>query len=156
MDRLTRAQDWFEYAEEDLEAAEWLAQKGSPRFRRAICYHCQQAAEKYLKGFIFLEGKKPARTHDLDYVRKKCAEINEKFRRIANACTYLTSFTSKDRYPPDRLNLNDEDVEMFLYDARDVRNFVAKLAPELKKELDRDKTIKHSYREIEGLLSARC
>lgn len=34
------------------------------------CYHCQQSAEKYLKGYLVLYGKNPPRTHDLDELCK--------------------------------------------------------------------------------------
>jgi HEPN domain-containing protein len=36
-----------------------------PPFHDAICFHCQQAAEKYLKGLLQERGKSPRRTNDL-------------------------------------------------------------------------------------------
>ena len=33
-----------------------------------ICFHCQQAAEKYLKAFLVQRGLKPERTHDLAHL----------------------------------------------------------------------------------------
>lgn len=43
--------DWFEKAEQDLEMA---------------CYHCQQCAEKYLKGFLVSRSVEFRPVHDLD------------------------------------------------------------------------------------------
>ncbi|NUO84265.1 HEPN domain-containing protein, partial [candidate division KSB1 bacterium] len=44
------AQEWFKIAESDLASAIFL-QNLHPLPVEIICYHCQQAAEKYLKGF---------------------------------------------------------------------------------------------------------
>lgn len=43
------AKEWFEIAERDLASAEFL-QEMRPIPVEIICYHCQQSAEKYLKG----------------------------------------------------------------------------------------------------------
>jgi HEPN domain-containing protein len=55
MDHKQIAQEWFHYANADLEAAKFL-QTMRPMPLEIICYHCQQSSEKYLKGFIALNG----------------------------------------------------------------------------------------------------
>lgn len=45
------ASEWFEFAKRDLKSAEFLIDM-HPRPIEIICYHCQQCAEKYLKGYI--------------------------------------------------------------------------------------------------------
>lgn len=47
MDKLQFAQEWFHIAETDLSSAKHLASMHPSPFE-IICYHCQQAAEKYL------------------------------------------------------------------------------------------------------------
>jgi len=42
---------WFEYAENDFEAAKILSLQVKPKLE-IVCYHCQQCAEKMLKGYI--------------------------------------------------------------------------------------------------------
>lgn len=42
---------WFEYAENDFEAAKILSLQAKPKYE-IICYHCQKCAEKVLKGYI--------------------------------------------------------------------------------------------------------
>jgi hypothetical protein len=49
MKRLTR--EWISKAEDDYQAARRLGDERG-RFHDQVCFHCQQAAEKYLKGLL--------------------------------------------------------------------------------------------------------
>ena len=42
-------QPWLEFANADLETADFLYEKQYPRQLEIICYHCQQAGEKAIK-----------------------------------------------------------------------------------------------------------
>lgn len=42
---------WFAKAEADLQAAELLLNAANPLLD-IVCYHAQQCAEKYLKGYL--------------------------------------------------------------------------------------------------------
>lgn len=57
--------DWFEKAEQDLEMAYRAMSAGIPLPAMA-CYHCQQCAEKYLKGFLVSRSVEFRPVHDLD------------------------------------------------------------------------------------------
>jgi HEPN domain-containing protein len=46
MDRFELAREWMHKAEHDIGMAE-LALGNKPEYTDAICFHCQQAAEKY-------------------------------------------------------------------------------------------------------------
>ena len=54
---------WLRKADGDLRAAERLAD--APEDFDAVAFHCQQAAEKYLKARLAVTGQEPPRTHDL-------------------------------------------------------------------------------------------
>ena len=56
MDEKEISKEWFEIGDSDLASAEFLL-KMHPVPNEIICYHCQQAAEKYLKGFLALKGQ---------------------------------------------------------------------------------------------------
>lgn len=63
-------QAWLDYAAIDLSVAHTLFDVHRPQPYEIICYHCQQAAEKAIKGlFIFydLPGGIP-RKHDLTFL----------------------------------------------------------------------------------------
>jgi HEPN domain-containing protein len=47
--------EWFKMAEIDINSANFLLAMKPVPFE-IICYHCQQCVEKYLKGFIALNG----------------------------------------------------------------------------------------------------
>ncbi|HMB45731.1 MAG TPA: HEPN domain-containing protein [Candidatus Methanoperedens sp.] len=53
---------WFEYAENDFEAAKILSLQVKPKLE-IVCYHCQQCAEKMLKGYIASKNGKLQKTH---------------------------------------------------------------------------------------------
>ena len=57
---------WVRKAEHDLEAARRIVatEEGCPY--DTVCFHCQQACEKYLKALLTLGGVQAPRTHDLD------------------------------------------------------------------------------------------
>ncbi len=52
MDNEAVAKEWYKFADMDLAAAEFLKTMVPTTPIEIICYHCQQAAEKYLKGFL--------------------------------------------------------------------------------------------------------
>jgi len=68
------AERWFRKAENDL-----LNVANNLRAERyasdTVCFHCQQAAEKYLKGFLSWHGVPFARTHDLPELLKQVKQI---------------------------------------------------------------------------------
>jgi HEPN domain-containing protein len=56
---------WVRKAEEDIEAARSLAVQAKPP-RDIVCFHCQQAAEKYLKALLQEFGVAVPKTHNLN------------------------------------------------------------------------------------------
>jgi HEPN domain-containing protein len=59
---------WVRKAEHDLEAARRIIaiEEGCPY--DTVCFHCQQACEKYLKALLTLAGVHAPRTHDLEEI----------------------------------------------------------------------------------------
>lgn len=58
--------DWIAKAEDDFLAAQTLARRRKKPFHDQVCFHCQQSAEKYLKGRLEEAGIHYPKTHDLD------------------------------------------------------------------------------------------
>ena len=64
-------EEWLEKAEEDFEFARiTLEEKRS--FYAQICFHFQQAAEKYLKAYIVAHELEFRKVHELTLLRKIC------------------------------------------------------------------------------------
>jgi HEPN domain-containing protein len=113
---------WFEYADNDFEAAIILSNQQKPKFE-IICYHCQQSAEKMLKGYIAIHDGKLLRTHDLVVLCETCSSFNPNFESILETCSDLTIFASEVRYP------GTSAIEVYhmnkaINDARIIRNFI--------------------------------
>jgi len=60
----SQVQRWIEKADSDLNAVYELLNVNS-NSRDVICFHCQQAVEKYLKGLLIALNVKFERMHDL-------------------------------------------------------------------------------------------
>jgi HEPN domain-containing protein len=67
MDDATRelVRAWLIKARNDLNAAGYLGSSSGAPLDAAI-YHCQQAAEKAVKGFLASHGHELIRTHDIE------------------------------------------------------------------------------------------
>lgn len=53
------------------------------------CFLYQQAAEKLLKAFLFLEGERAVLTHSTSEIAKRCKTYEGKFADISEACEEL-------------------------------------------------------------------
>ena len=70
--RLT--QKWLELAEGDHKTALFLLRESDPLNGPYIAFHAQQSAEKYLKGWLVLNGDEPPYTHDLNILLLRCKQ----------------------------------------------------------------------------------
>ena len=113
---------WFEYAENDFEAAMILSVQLKPKLE-IVCYHCQQCAEKMLKGYIASRNGKLQKTHDLVILCDTCTNYDPIFEKIILHCSDLTIYSSEVRYP------NILEIELYhmknaLNDAFKIKEFV--------------------------------
>lgn len=90
---------WFEYAQVDLATAQHCTQHIHQSLIQSVCFHCQQCAEKALKGFLVFHKITPRRTHDLSLLLNTCAEIQSEFLQLRLDCITLNAFASDIRYP---------------------------------------------------------
>ena len=58
--------DWLERASEDIRAAEVLLAEGG--LANVVCFHAQQAAEKFLKGFLAHHQHNVRKVHALESI----------------------------------------------------------------------------------------
>ncbi len=94
-----------------------------PRPIEIICYHCQQSAEKYLKGYLVLNNHEVVKTHDLVMLNKLCCNYDREFEKLDEECLGLTDYSVNVRYPYP-FDLNEEDMSLALEDADRVKKFV--------------------------------
>ena len=94
--RLTR--EWLTKAWHDLQTARITASAADGPLDTAI-YHCQQAVEKALKGWLTAGDAAFEKTHDLRRLIRQAAEIRPEFAQFAEAAEILTPYVSAFRYP---------------------------------------------------------
>lgn len=127
MDEITReeALAWLAKARRDLDSAERLV-AGSPPYRDTAAYHCQQAAEKALKGYLTANAVPFQKTHDLTVLITLAADASPGLARLNEAAIMLTPYATLFRYPDAVMEPSDEDIVEALGLARSVLDAVEK------------------------------
>jgi len=123
MDKMVIAQEWFEIANQDLASAKYMLNM-QPVPIEIISYHCQQTAEKYLKGFLAYLGQEVRKTHDLVLLNKLCQDADIDFKQIEEDCLLLTDYGVNIRYPYP-LELTEKDMQLALKNAENIKSFIA-------------------------------
>ena len=93
--------EWVDRAEDDRLAARQLLRLGKAAPVPIICFHAQQAAEKYLKSLIVSEGLEVPRTHQIDRLLKIIAR-SIRPDISADDADLLTDYAVAARYPGER------------------------------------------------------
>ncbi|MGA2325023.1 MAG: HEPN domain-containing protein [Bryobacteraceae bacterium] len=91
---------WLDKAAADFEVAEQLCAQGG-RFREIIAFHCQQAAEKYVKALLVRHQIEFPKTHDLAKLLDRLATANASIAESLRNADVLTPFGVEVRYPSD-------------------------------------------------------
>ena len=123
MDKKTEYQEWLKYAEDDLETAELLYRQ----YKKAlniICFHCQQAAEKYLKAFLVSKTISFEKTHDLLNLYNLCVKVEESFSNLIKDCLKLNPYSVITRYPSE-LELIEQDALLAINSVKCIKTHVS-------------------------------
>jgi HEPN domain-containing protein len=96
MKRLTG--QWLRKAEHDVLAA-WHLFKLSPLLTDEICFHCQQAIEKLLKGMLAERGLPIQKTHDLTVLLGQLLPTDPTLRSLRRGLKGVTRHAVEYRYP---------------------------------------------------------
>lgn len=113
---------WLIKADNDLKTAEYGLTADEP-ITDTVCFHCQQAVEKYLKMYLAIKGNDPSITHNISILVSKCACYDSTFNEL-HSFAFLTSYAVSLRYPDDFYMPEVEEAEAALIAAKDVREFV--------------------------------
>ena len=101
--------EWLQIAYEDLDSAQFLFDHKHPKPLEIICYHCQQSAEKSLKGYLCAQGIEVPKTHEVGLICRRCAELAPEFADYFDACDELTMYATHTRYP-NRIEVEEQDT----------------------------------------------
>lgn len=89
--------EWIKKADEDFGFATSVIED-SPYYGQ-ICFHYQQAAEKYLKAFVVAYELEFKKIHDLLELLNTCRTKEPSLSVIEDDCIYLNRFYIDTRYP---------------------------------------------------------
>jgi HEPN domain-containing protein len=91
--------EWVEIAEGDFQTANREAAViNAPNFN-AVCFHCQQSAEKYLKAVLTEHSIYFPKTHDLEILLASVCKIAPEATSLSQAAKALTGYGIDVRYP---------------------------------------------------------
>jgi len=114
--------DWLERGEEDLETAKILLDaKDIPN---QVCFHAQQAAKKYIKGFFAYHEKNIRKTHDLAALIAVGIVFDDSLKILREDAAFLGQFYIQSRYPDDYRQFTRDEAEAALAAARRIKDFV--------------------------------
>ena len=114
---------WIDMAEMDYGVAKHLYETYYPKPYEIICYHCQQSAEKIIKGVIIASGSKGGmpKSHDLSFLMnqiKNQVSIQDKFYDYADELTpygvvvrYPSELFLEEHHVKDALKMADEIIK---------------------------------------------
>lgn len=108
---------WFEKAASDLRSAEVLLSLDPPELENGL-FHCQQAAEKYLKGLLAHSGQDPPRTHDLVALLDLLVPLRSRLESLYAPAEVLAPYAVQVRYPFVSDPPTEEEAEVALRAAR--------------------------------------
>jgi HEPN domain-containing protein len=119
---------WLIKAKHDLESAYRLADGDDPLLDTAI-YHCQQAAEKAIKGFLVFRGQQFGKTHDIRILIEQAEKDEPGFALWQEAAARLTPYAAAFRYPGDVISPDKEEYALALQAAENLVAYIHSLLP---------------------------
>jgi HEPN domain-containing protein len=123
MDKNEELRQWFAISARDLDSAKCLLNNMYPAPDEVICFHCQQSAEKDLKGYLLFNNKKFDKIHDLPELLASCIAIDQEFSKFSKQCTFLSRYAVMPRYPND-IQISDDDAKSAIRFANSIKEFV--------------------------------
>ena len=120
--------EWVGKANADMALAEHLL-SDETAFPSAIAFHCQQAAEKYLKALLAWRDVEFPKTHELANLIKLIETNDAKLAASLLDVIVLTPYGVELRHPGDRPDATPDEAREAVELARQVRDAILPLLP---------------------------
>jgi HEPN domain-containing protein len=121
--RPSQPEAWFAKADHDLLAIEQLMAAPTVVWD-IVAFHAQQAAEKYLKGYLVSRGGHVPRIHDLATLLTRCCSHDETLGTFASACERLSRLGWLSRYPDPPEEPSEADIRAGVDTSREIRRAI--------------------------------
>ncbi|MEG2096672.1 MAG: HEPN domain-containing protein [Pseudoflavonifractor sp.] len=119
-----RYQDWYEKAAHDLRGAKILFQYQGGN--DLVTFHCQQAIEKQLKGWLLKATNELNDGHSLVYLCRLAIQKGADLQNDLRDCAYVGQFYIETRYP------SDETAPVSEKETKDCLDIAEKILAKLK------------------------
>ncbi|TVR72905.1 MAG: HEPN domain-containing protein [Marinilabiliales bacterium] len=123
LEKLEYIKNWLFRANEDIAVIDNLINAGIENYTSTICFHAQQASEKFLKAFLVHHDVDFPRTHDLDFLLIECQKINKEAFQDINLKS-LSEFGVSVRYPDDFYIPTISETEEYNQVAKEIKEVV--------------------------------
>jgi len=127
MDNEQNAKDLLQMARADWEAG---MSSSSPY---SICFHAQQAAEKYLKAFLAFHQQQVPKSHDVQDLITRCAKIDPSLSELVPFAYSFRLFGVEIRYSPSKEIAVDECPKVWTA-MSSIMDAIRKRLPDLDKD----------------------
>ncbi len=104
--------EWIEKAEGDVRTARRESKVDHLPNWDAVCFHAQQAVEKYLKGLLQQEGISFIKTHDLIILLEQLLPVFPDLENLYDDLEWLTVFAVEVRYPGETATKEDAQIAL--------------------------------------------
>ena len=123
---LTR--NWIMKARRDLLSAKKLA-RGKDAYLDTAIYHCQQMAEKVIKGWLIYHDISFEKTHDLRLLVTMASEVEPRFTSWFEVAEKVSPYATAYRYPGEILEPTSDEYLQAFKAASEFYQFVCSLLP---------------------------
>ena len=131
-DNLELARQWIAKAQNDLLNADNNLKAEQIPFD-TVCFHCQQAVEKFLKAYLVSNEQIPSHTHDLLLLLERVLPFNPEAENLRETLSLLMPYAVEIRYPDDWFLPSAEDAHEAREAADNVLQWLHTVLPELRR-----------------------
>ena len=115
--------DWIFHAHIDYISASKLID--DERCYKMTAFHCQQCIEKALKGYLLFKKHRLFDGHNLPWLCKQSAQLDEHFSKWYECSTLLNRYYIESRYPADvPMDIDTDTIDMILHETADMLSFI--------------------------------
>lgn len=93
-DKINVVNAWLKKAENDLRTAEYIMTMDDPPYD-TVCFHAQQCAEKYIKGFLTFHEIDFPKTHSIEDLVLLCEDIAPSLESELGDVEVLSSYAMR-------------------------------------------------------------
>ena len=130
MREVNEVKEWLKKADEDFAGALHLQRRRKKPLPDLVCFHCQQAAEKFLKAFLIYKEAPFAKTHDLLALLELCTKHQPEFALHSESFEVLNPYSVQFRYPGEEATVEEARLAL-----KTIKNIAVLMRSQFPREL---------------------